>query len=116
MSNVVHNDDASTHYQKIESNVTFEKLVRQRSVFAWVLSSIMLGSYCSFILLLAYAPKFVGTPIFEGGSVTYGIPMGIGLILLAIALSGIYVYKANGDFDRLNQEVVEALKDMQEIK
>lgn len=105
MSENLNKKEMIEYYQDIEKMSEFKELVRKRSVFAWILSAIMLGAYCLFILLLAYAPNFVGTPIFSGGTVTYGIPMGIGLILLAIILSGIYVVRANGEFDDLNEKI-----------
>ena len=32
--------------------------------------------------------------------------MGVGLIVSAFVLTGIYVRRANGEFDRLNQEIL----------
>ena len=37
---------------------------------------------------------------------TWGIPLGVGLILSAFVLTGIYVRRANGEFDRLNAEIL----------
>ncbi|MDU3955833.1 MAG: DUF485 domain-containing protein, partial [Pseudomonas aeruginosa] len=34
------------------------------------------------------------------------IPMGVGLILAAFILTGLYVRRANGEFDSLNQEIL----------
>ena len=45
---------------------------------------------------------YVGT--FE---TTVGMPIGVGVILSAVLLTGIYVWRANGEFDRLTREIVE---------
>ncbi|EJA4670809.1 DUF485 domain-containing protein, partial [Escherichia coli] len=58
-------------------------------------------------LLIAFAPGWLGTPISEGSSVTRGIPIGVGLIVVSFVLTGIYVIRANGEFDRLNHQVLQ---------
>lgn len=40
----------------------------------------MLIIYVGFILLIAFAPHWLGTPLHEGTSVTRGILIGIGVI------------------------------------
>ena len=42
----------------------------------------------------------------EGSSITRGILVGIGLIVSAFVLTGIYVFRANGEFDELNQKIL----------
>jgi uncharacterized membrane protein (DUF485 family) len=39
---------------------------------------------------------------------TIGIPVGILIIIAAFALTGVYVRRANAEFDALNQQIVEA--------
>ena len=97
-------------YQRIDSNPRFKELVAKRERFAWLLSLIMLGLYAAFILLIAFAPQVLGTKISPDSSVTWGIPLGVGLIVSAFVLTGIYVRRANGEFDRLNQEVLKEIQ------
>ena len=37
---------------------------------------------------------------------TRGIPIGVGVIVISFVLTGIYIWRANGEFDRLNNEVL----------
>ena len=97
-------------YERIEKTPQFKQLVAKRERFAWLLSAIMLGLYVTFILLIAFAPQLLGTPISAGSVTTWGIPMGVGLILSAIILTGIYVYRANGEFDTLNQAILDEVQ------
>ena len=47
----------------------------------------------------------LGHPIAEGSVITIGIPIGLGVIISAFALTGIFVYRANTEFDRINNEL-----------
>ncbi|QEY61650.1 DUF485 domain-containing protein [Metapseudomonas lalkuanensis] len=97
-------------YQRIQENPRFQELVSKRERFAWILSAIMLGLYLAFILLIAFEPQLLGTRINPDSPVTWGIPLGVGLILSAFVLTGIYVRRANGEFDRLNQEILKEVQ------
>ncbi len=84
----------------------FQKLVRRRSRFAWTLSILMLAVYQAFILLVAFDKGFLSTPIASGSVTTWGIPIGLGVIVFAFLLTGIYVWVANSSFDEMNRELV----------
>lgn len=96
--------------QQIEDSAHFRELVQKRQRFATFLSMIMLVVYVGFILLIAFAPGWLGTPLHPGTSVTRGIPIGIGIIVISFLLTGIYVWRANSEFDRLNKAVLREVK------
>ena len=96
--------------QRIENSAHFRELVASRQRFAAILSVIMLVIYVGFILLIAFAPGWLGTPRHAGTSVTRGIPLGIGVIVISFILTGIYVWRANGEFDRLTKSVLNEVK------
>lgn len=73
-------------------------LVRDRARFAWSLSGLVLAAYFGFILLVAFNKALLARPI-AGGATSLGIPVGLAVICLAIALTGIYVRRANGEYD-----------------
>jgi len=101
----------SSHvHDHIRNNPKFAELVSKRKAFAYTLSAIMLTIYFSFILVIAFAPKLLGTPISEGSTTTIGFPIGVLVILSAITLTGIYVRRANGEFDELNRQILEEAK------
>lgn len=60
-------------YQRIEENPRFQELVQKRSRFAWLLSLITLALYVGFILLIAFDPQWLGTPLGPGLTITRGI-------------------------------------------
>lgn len=90
---------------RIEADPRYEELIQARSRLAWVLAAIMLAAYFSFIALIAFDKELLSIPV-TGGVMSIGIPIGFGLILLAIILTSIYVQRANGAFDRLTQEII----------
>ncbi|MBF0627110.1 MAG: DUF485 domain-containing protein [Magnetococcales bacterium] len=96
--------------ERIQKNPKYTELVTKRSSFAWKLSITVLIIYYSFILVVAFAPKFLGTKIMEGSVISIGIPIGAGIILSAFLLTGIYVRRANSEFDDLTQQIKEETK------
>jgi uncharacterized membrane protein (DUF485 family) len=97
-------------YARIQASPRFQELVAKRERFAWLLSSIILGLYVAFILLIAFQPQLLGARISPDSSITWGIPMGVGLIVVSFVLTGIYVRRANGEFDNLNQAILDEVQ------
>jgi len=97
--------------EQVKNNPKYQKLVTERSKFAWTLSIIMLVVYYAFIMIIAFDPSFLGTKMGDG-VMTIGIPIGIVIIFIAFILAGIYVKRANGEFDQLTKEVREELGDI----
>ena len=82
-------------YRRIYADPDFHELERKRGRFSWLLASIVMLTYFSFILVIAFAPELFATPIIEGKTITWGIPVGLFVILLSFLLTGVYVYRAN---------------------
>lgn len=101
---------SNTTQEKIRNNPKFHELVRKRNAFATVLTIIMLTIYFGFILTIAFAPTVLGAPLSQGSVTTVGFPVGVGVILSAIVLTGIYVRRANTEFDELNRQIIEECK------
>lgn len=86
---------------EIKNNPNYQKLVTTRSKFAWTLTIIILVVYYAFILLIAFSPETLGAKISPDHMMTVGIPVGVSIIVFAFALTGIYVKRANSEFDGL---------------
>lgn len=87
--------------QEIQNNPNYKKLVGTRNKFAWMLTIIILVVYYAFILFIAFSPETLGTKISPDGMATWGIPVGIAIIIFAFLLTGIYTRRANNEFDGL---------------
>jgi len=96
--------------EKIKSNPKYHELVSKRSRFAWILSIIMLVIYYAFILVIAFSPQTLAIKVSEMSVITVGIPIGLLVIISAFILTGIYVWRANTEFDVLTHQIKEELK------
>lgn len=90
---------------RIKNDPDFLQLVKERSKFAWTLTIVMLVIYFGFVLVIAFDPSLLGTPLSEGSVTTVGIPVGVGVIISAFILTGIYVRRANSEFDELTARI-----------
>jgi uncharacterized membrane protein (DUF485 family) len=99
----------SAAIEQIKSDPDFQRLVRARTRFSTVLTVLILAIYFGFILLIAFAPQWLGQSL-AGGVTTVGIPLGVGVIVAAFVLTGLYVRRANSEFDVLTQQLLERHK------
>jgi uncharacterized membrane protein (DUF485 family) len=96
--------------ERIKKHPLYTELVAKRKRFAWILTILMLAIYYGFILVIAFSPKLLAVPLSAGSVTTIGIPVGVVIILSAFVLTGIYVVRANGEFDRLTKAIREDLQ------
>ena len=99
--------DLST-LRRIEADPNYQSLspIGRRS--AGRSRSCTLVLYYGFIAIVAFAPSIISIKV--AGDITVGIIMGVALILLSILLTGIYVLRANSEYDDLTNAIVNAAK------
>ncbi|WLI88491.1 DUF485 domain-containing protein [Massilia sp. R2A-15] len=90
--------------QKIVANPSYQKLVRIRTWFGWTLTALMLIVYYGFILLIAFDKELLAKRVGDG-VLTWGIPVGLFVIVFTVVLTGIYVWRANKQFDDLTETI-----------
>ena len=90
--------------QKIESNANYQKLVKTRSAYGWKLTAMMMVVYYGFTLLIAFNKEFLAQRL-GAGVMTYGVPIGAFVILFTVVITGIYVRRANSEFDDLTDQI-----------
>ena len=96
--------------QPIASDPNYHELRTRRLRFGWLLTIAMMIVYYGFILLVAFGKQTLATPI-GSGVMTWGIPLGFGVILFTIIVTAIYVMRANREYDDLTDRIKrEALK------
>ena len=92
--------------EKIRANPKFAELVGKRTRFAIILSLFVLVPYYSFMMVTAFNPALLATPLNEGGVMTWGWPLAALMVFGGWLLTGIYIRRANGEFDELTQKIL----------
>ena len=64
----------------------------------------MLVVYYGYILLIAFNKDLLSARI-GSGVMTWGIPIGFGVIIFTIVVTAIYVRRANSEFDALSDQI-----------
>jgi uncharacterized membrane protein (DUF485 family) len=93
---------------KIQETEEFKKFVTKKWTVSLILASIMLFAYFGFILTVAFNKEVLSTKLSKGLSL--GLPVGLGIIVLAWLLTGIYVRWANKHYDNKVEELKKKLK------
>lgn len=91
---------------RIEANPKYHALKRKRNTLGWLLTILVLIAYYGFVGLIAFDKAWLATPI-GAGVTSVGIPIATGVILFTIVLTGLYVWRANGEYDRLTAEILQ---------
>ena len=100
------NAPPSTVQARIRQNPKFAELVAKRTRLAILLSLIVLVPYYAFMMVTAFKPALLAQPISEGSIITIGWPIGALIIVGAWLTTAVYIRRANGEFDQLNQEIL----------
>ena len=90
--------------KKIKGNAKYQKLVATRSTYGWTLTWIMMLVYYGFILLIAFDKELLSKKTGDG-VMTWGMPIGLFVIVFTVIITGIYVRRANTEFDDLTAAI-----------
>ena len=91
---------------RIQANPKYQQLKSTRNSFGWMLAILMLVVYYGYIALIAFNKPFLAQPLGSSGVTTLGIPIGMGVIVFTIVITGIYVRRANSEFDELTKQIL----------
>jgi uncharacterized membrane protein (DUF485 family) len=92
--------------QRIQSNQKYQKLVAVRTSYGWTLTMLMMIVYYGFILLVAFNKELLSAKM-GSGVMTWGMPIGLFVIIFTVIITGLYVRRANKEFDDLTAAIHE---------
>ena len=92
--------------ERIRANPKYLELRRKRNAYGWSLTLVMMVVYYGYIALIAFNKPFLSQPI-GAGVTTIGVPIGMGVIIFTIVITGIYVRRANSEYDALTRAILE---------
>jgi len=95
--------------QRIRNNPRYQELVSRRSRFGWWLTALMMVVYYGYILVIAFDKELLGAKLGDG-VMTLGIPVGLGIIVFTVVITGVYVRRANGEFDEMTAQLLKEIK------
>ncbi len=90
--------------EKIKSNAAYRELVRKRSRLGWTLTTLVLVVYYGYVLLIAFNKQFLAAKM-GAGVMTWGMPVGLFVIVFTVVVTGFYVRRANSTYDQLTEQI-----------
>ncbi len=87
------------HINSIQASPAYRRLIASRRRFSFTLTALMIAAYYGFILFVAVAPHLLARPLYAGATTTIGVVVGVGIIAVALGLTGWYVLHANRTLD-----------------
>ena len=93
--------------QRILRDPRYQELKAKRSRFGWWLTLAMMLVYYGFILLVAFDNPFLATRL-GAGVTTVGMPLGLAVIIFTVLITGLYVRRANSEYDALTEQITKA--------
>lgn len=92
--------------RRVQANPKYQELLVRRTRLGWLLTAAILLAYFGYIALIAFDKALLAQPI-GSGTMSWGIPIGFGLIVFTVLITGLYVWRANATFDALTRQIVE---------
>ena len=90
---------------RVVADPRYQALKSRRSRFGWWLALAMMVVYYGFILLVAFDKPFLATRL-GAGVTTIGMPIGLAVIVFTVAITALYVRRANREFDALTEQIL----------
>ncbi|ETD01526.1 membrane protein [Rhodobacter capsulatus R121] len=91
-------------HEKILAKPEFKALVARRNRFSLTLTALICAVYVAYIGFAILRPAAFAAPLL--GSWSIGLIAGFGVLALSFLLTGLYSYRANGEFDRMLKSVL----------
>lgn len=94
---------------KIKRDPNYHQLVKSRTRFGWILTAMMMVVYYGYILLIAFDKELLAAKTGDG-VMTWGMPIGLFVIVFTVIITGIYVRRANKAYDDLTHAIHERVE------
>ena len=87
---------------RVTKNPKFHEFIAMRSRYSIIMAIVSAAIYYGFILLVAFDKELLAKKV-GAGVTSLGVPLGVGVIVITIVLTWIYVRRANTEFDATNE-------------
>ena len=90
---------------RVTKNPKFHEFIAMRSRYSIIMAIVSAAIYYGFILLVAFDKELLAKKV-GAGVTSLGVPLGVGVIVITIVLTWIYVRRANSEFDATNEAII----------
>ena len=90
---------------RVTKNPKFHEFIAMRSRYSIIMAIVSAAIYYGFILLVAFDKELLAKKV-GAGVTSLGVPLGVGVIVITIVLTWIYVHRANTEFDATNEAII----------
>ena len=90
---------------RVTKNPKFHEFIAMRSRYSIIMAIVSAAIYYGFILLIAFDKELLAKKV-GAGVTSLGVPLGVGVIVITIVLTWIYVRRANTEFDATNEAII----------
>ena len=94
---------------RIANDPRYIELKHKRTRFGWWLTLSMMVVYYGFIVLVAFDKELLFRRL-GAGVTTLGMPIGLAVIVFTVLITGIYVRRANSEYDSLTEQIARGVK------
>ena len=96
-------------YLAAQASPEFQELRNRLRRFVFPMSAVFLIWYFAYVMLGAFAHDFMAIKVW--GNINVGLLIGLGQFLSTFVITGIYVRRANNEYDALTEQIAKgALK------
>lgn len=97
--------------ERIENNPKYQELTSKKNSLGIKLGIFVLVMFYAYILTIAFNKEVLATKIGDGVT-TIAFPIALAILVISFLTTVIYVRRANGEFENLNDEIKEDVKDL----
>ena len=91
---------------RVLAHLAFRSMARQKAWLGWSFSAIVFAVYVAYIWVIGTSPQTLAAKVSSDGITTWGIWVGMFVIVFSFVITLVYVWLANGKFEEMTQKVV----------
>lgn len=102
---------SSEVYKRIRNNPKYQEMVRHRSRVTWSLACFTICLFFGFMLIAAFRPGLLATPISPSGITTVAVVVGALMLILFWLLTAVYIRYSSRVYDKMNEEILREVEE-----
>ena len=91
---------------RVLAHPAFRSMARQKAWLGWSFSAIVFAVYVAYIWVIGTSPQTLAAKVSSDGITTWGIWVGMFVIVFSFVITLVYVWLANGKFEEMTQKAV----------